>query len=235
MQLNPHDPSWPEHIAQVRHVAYQLRRRLPPHVEVEDLVQAGMIGLLDAFQKFDRSRRVQFRSYAQFRIWGAMIDSLRDLDWSPRELRRQARSIDATKQALGSRLGREPNDEETAKELGFALADYQHLLGEIAGLDVGVLQDRVSTMDPTDLAIDPADTPDRSCERSQMQRRLVAAMDRLPAREREVLSLYYRDELNMREIAQRMGVVESRISQIHSSAIAHLRVAMGSRLHTGRA
>src|SRR5277367_3304469 len=128
-----------EHLPIVRYIARRIHERLPQHVEMEELVSAGVLGLMDAFQKFDPAKKVQFRSYAQFRIRGAILDSLRTLDWSPRDLRRKGRAIEQAIRALTARIGRTPSEQEVAAELQMDLGDYQQLLGELKGLEIGTL------------------------------------------------------------------------------------------------
>src|SRR5579863_3401919 len=128
-----------EHLPIVRFLARRIHERLPQHVDIEDLVSAGVVGLMDAFAKFDPAKKVQFRSYAQFRIRGAILDSLRTLDWSPRELRRKGRAVEEAIRVLTSRLGRAPNEAEVAAEMELNLEEYQQLLGDLKGLEIGTL------------------------------------------------------------------------------------------------
>jgi RNA polymerase sigma factor for flagellar operon FliA len=126
-----------EHLPIVRFLARRIHERLPQHVDIEDLVSAGVVGLMDAFSKFDPAKKVQFRSYAQFRIRGAILDSLRTLDWSPRELRRKGRAVEEAIRVLTARLGRPPGEAEVAQEMGLGLEEYQQLLGDLKGLEIG--------------------------------------------------------------------------------------------------
>src|ERR1700739_1992742 len=128
-----------EHLPIVRFLARRIHERLPHHVDIEDLASAGVVGLMDAFSKFDPGKKVQFRSYAQFRIRGAILDSLRTLDWSPRELRRKGRAVEEAIRTLTARLGRPPSEGEIAAEMGLALKEYQRLLGDLRGLEIGTL------------------------------------------------------------------------------------------------
>ena len=219
-----------EHLPIVRYLARRIHERLPQHVDMEDLVSAGVVGLMDAFTKFDPQKKVQFRSYAQFRIRGAIIDSLRTLDWSPRELRRKARAVEEAIRVLTSRLGRAPGEAEIASELGLRLEEYQQLLGELKGLEIGTLHvERNEDSGEEELAYVPA-RPDEDplfrCLRGELEERLAEAIDHLPDRERLVMTLYYYEEMTMREIGLALGVVESRVSQVHASAVAHLRAAL---------
>ncbi len=216
-----------EHMPAVRWMARRIHERLPQHVDMEDLVSAGTVGLLDAFRKFDPAKKVQFRSYAQFRIRGAILDSLRTLDWSPRDLRRKGRAVEEAIRQLTARCGRSPSEPEVARELGLGLEEYQQLLGELKGLEIGTLHlERSEDSDEEELAYipnHPEDDPLFRCLRGEMKERLTAAIEQLPERERLVVTLYYFEEMTMKEIGLALGVVESRVSQIHSSAVVHLR------------
>jgi RNA polymerase sigma factor FliA len=221
-----------EQLPQVRYIARRIHARLPRHVSFEDLVHAGIVGLIDALNKFDGSKQVQFSSYARFRIRGAILDSLRDLDWSPRELRRKGRLVESTSARLAARLGRVPSENELAREMGIELHELQSLLAELDGLELGSLH--VESLrdgrdeDLTDrLSGDPEETPFSSCLRSEMKGLLQQAIGELPEKERQVLALYYYDELTMKEVGATLGVGESRVSQIHSLVMVRLR----ARLH----
>jgi len=219
-----------EHLPIVRYLARRIHERLPQQVDIEDLVSSGVLGLIDAFQKFDPGKKVQFRSYAQFRIRGAILDSLRTLDWSPRDLRRKGRAVEEAMRTLTSRLGHAPSELEVATELNLELSEYQLLLGELKGLEIGTLHaERSEDSGEEELAYipsNPEEDPLFRCLKGEMQERLVAAIDQLPERERLVMTLYYYEEMTMKEIGLTLGVVESRVSQIHASAVLHLRVAL---------
>lgn len=219
-----------EHLPVVRYLARRIHERLPHHVDVEDLVSAGVVGLMDAFVKFDPAKRVQFRSYAQFRIRGAILDSLRTLDWSPRELRRKGRAVEEAMRALTHRLGRPPGEGEIAAELGLGLEEYQRLLGELKGLEIGTLHaERNEESGEEELAYVPGrpeDDPLFRCLRGELEERLADAIADLPERERIVMTLYYYEEMTMKEIGLALGVVESRVSQIHSAAVLRLRAVL---------
>ncbi len=219
-----------EHLPVVRFLARRIHERLPQHVDMEDLVSAGVVGLMDAFAKFDPDKNVQFRSYAQFRIRGAILDSLRTLDWSPRELRRKGRAIEEAIRVLTARLGRPPGESDVAAEMGLNLEEYQQLLGELKGLEIGTLNvEHNEESGDEELAYIPGrpeDDPLFRCLRGEMEDRLTGAIANLPDRERLVMTLYYFEEMTMREIGLAMGVVESRVSQVHASAVVHLRSAL---------
>jgi RNA polymerase sigma factor for flagellar operon FliA len=219
-----------EHLPIVRFLARRIHERLPQHVDIEDLVSAGVVGLMDAFSKFDPAKKVQFRSYAQFRIRGAILDSLRTLDWSPRELRRKGRAVEEAIRLLTSRLGHAPGEGEVAREMGLDLEEYQQLLGDLKGLEIGTLHlERNEDSGEEELAYVPGrpeEDPLFCCLRGELEERLAVAIQNLPDRERLVMSLYYYEEMTMREIGLALGVVESRVSQVHASAVAHLRAAL---------
>ena len=219
-----------EHLPIVRFLARRIHERLPQHVDVEDLVSAGVVGLMDAFTKFDPDKKVQFRSYAQFRIRGAILDSLRTLDWSPRELRRKGRAVEEAMRSMTARLGRPANEVEVATEMGLGLKEYQQLLGELKGLEIGTLHvERNEDSGEEELAYVPGrpeEDPLFCCLRGELEEKLSEAIAHLPERERLVMTLYYYEELTMREIGLALGVVESRVSQVHASAVVHLRAAL---------
>ena len=219
-----------EHLPTVRYVARSIHERLPQHVEIDDLISAGIVGLIDAFSKFDKLKQVQFRSYAQFRIRGAILDSLRALDWSPRELRRRGRTLEEAIRALTVRLGRAPQEPEIAAEMRMTLAELQRLLGDLKGLEIGTLNlEHSEGSGEEELAYIPGapeDGPLFRCLRGEMKQRLADAIGELPEKERMVLTLYCYEELTMKEIGRAMGVGESRVSQIHSAAVVRLRTAL---------
>jgi RNA polymerase sigma factor for flagellar operon FliA len=220
-----------EHLPTVRYVARRIHERLPQHVELDDLVSAGIVGLIDAFQKFDHGKQVQFKSYAQFRIRGAILDSLRMLDWSPRELRRKGRAMEEAVRAVTQRVGRVPTEPEIAAEMKLELDEFQQLAGELKGLEIGSLHlERNEDAGDEELSYvpsSPQDDPLFCCLQGEMRQRLIDAIEELPEKERMVLTLYYYEELTMKEIGLTLGVVESRVSQIHTAAVARLRTVMG--------
>jgi RNA polymerase sigma factor FliA len=220
-----------DQLPQVRYIARRIHERLPRHVPFEDLVHAGVVGLIDALHKFDRAKHVQFGSYAKFRIRGAILDSLREMDWSPRDLRRKARRLEDAQNKLSSELGRYPTEPELAGELGIELRELQALLTEIDGLEVGSLQVRNRHDGKEEdlceyLPDDPQETPLLLCLRSEMKDLLTHAIAELPEKERQVLALYYFEELTMKEVGAVLGVGESRVSQIHSMAVVRLRARL---------
>lgn len=220
-----------EQMPQVKYIARRIHEHLPQHVPFEDLVHAGIVGLIDALNKFDTEKNVKFGSYAKFRIRGAILDSLREMDWSPRDLRRKSRQIDTVVQKLQLELGRAVSEPEIAKELGLSLRELHNLLNEIRGLEIGSLQcESAEDGQEKDLTENIAGPPGRDpltlCLAGEQKQRLEHAIARLPEREQQVLMLYYQQELTMREVGELMGVGESRVSQIHTLAVEHLRAAM---------
>ncbi len=220
-----------EQLPQVRYIARRIHERLPRHVPFEDLVHAGVVGLIDALSKFDQSKHVQFSSYAKFRIRGAILDSLRELDWSPRELRRKGRQVEEAYNQASARLGRTPSENDLAREMGLRLDELQALLAELDSLEIGSL--RVESYhngkeeDLADsVASKPEETPFFQCLRSEMKQLLTQAISELPEKEQRVLSLYYFEELTMKEVGAVLGIGESRVSQIHSLAMVRLRARL---------
>jgi len=220
----------------VKYIARRIHDRLPSQVPLDDLIHAGVVGLIDAVEKFDPRKNVQLRSYAKFRIRGAILDSLREMDWSPRHLRRQARRIEEVHRDLKFRLGRVATEPELAKELGMNLEDFQHLLGELRGLDLGSLQ--AESMDPQSeeeaVSYHPGGTdkdPFALCLRGEIRSHITTALEDLDEKQKQVVRRYYLEELTMKEVGAVLGVGESRVSQIHSAAIVRLRARLGGLLY----
>ena len=221
-----------EQLPQVKFIARRIHERLPQHVPFDDLLHAGIVGLIDAMHKYDATKNVRFASYAKFRIRGAILDSLRDMDWSPRDLRRKARRLETTMQRLQTELGRSATEPELAEAMGMTLEEFQHMLDEIRGLEVGSLQvESLEDGRETDLGENipgPADQDPLSLYMQGERRQILAdAIAQLPEREQQVLALYYQEELTMKEVGAVLGVGESRVSQIHSMAVARLRATLG--------
>jgi len=199
-------------------------------VPIEDLINAGILGLLDALHRYDPSTRVQLKSYAKFRIRGAILDSLRDGDWGPRLLRQKARHLECAEQRLRARLGRSSSEAELAVEMGMNLASFQELLGDLRGLNLDSLHGRArsdSDALPSEETIaHPGPDPFVECLDSEMKTLLATIIGELPPRERQILALYYQEELTLKEIGAVLGVGESRVSQIHSAVIIRLRARL---------
>jgi len=224
-----------EQMPQVRYIARHIHDRLPQHVPIEDLVHAGVLGLIDALTRYDEGRQVQFKTYAKFRIRGAILDSLRELDWSPRDLRRKARQIEIASAHLSHELGRSATEPEIAAELGLTLDAFQHLLAELEGLDLGSFHIESGDREQDDdlceyLPGNPEESPYFLTMKSELHQFLVRAIQELSEKEQQVLSLYYYEELTMKETGAVLGVGESRVSQIHSLALLRLRTRLQSQL-----
>jgi RNA polymerase sigma factor for flagellar operon FliA len=223
-----------ENLPEVRYIARRIHDRLPSHVPFDDLVHAGILGLIDAVDKFDPRKNVQLKSYARFRIRGAILDSLRQMDWSPRHLRRQARQIEQVNRELASELGRTPSEPEIAARLGVELSEFQRLLGELRGLDLGSLQGQSeNSLIEENIFIAATrldDDPFHLTLRTEMRAILAQAIDELDEKERQVLSLYYLEELTMKEVGAILNIGESRVSQIHTAALIRLRSRLQGRI-----
>jgi RNA polymerase sigma factor for flagellar operon FliA len=219
-----------EHMPLVRMVAYRILERLPQSVEFDDLVSAGVVGLMDAYNKFN-PKEVLFRSYAAVRIRGAILDSLRGMDWAPREIRRKAREMEEATQRLTQRMGRKPQQNEIAAEMGMAFASFQELRLTVKGLEIGSLQEPLkenSTEEQADtLEADPEENPLTQCMRGERATRLSAVVAELPEREQRVLQMYYVEEMTLKEIGLVLGLVESRVSQIRTAVLEVLRARLG--------
>jgi len=215
-----------EHLPQVRLIARRIQERLPENVSLEDLVSTGVVGLISAIDNFDPRFNVKLKTYAEYKIRGAILDSLRGLDWAPRQKRRKAKQIETAVSKAEQRLKRCPTEDEIAQELGVTLDEYHEWLVETRGLNIGSLE-CVSGENAGDLLRYIADGQDNSpsslLERAELERLLAAGIDRIPEIERTVLSLYFNEELTLREIAQVVNLHESRISQLKSQAILRLR------------
>jgi RNA polymerase sigma factor for flagellar operon FliA len=227
-----------EHAPLVKRLAHHMKAKLPPSVEVDDLVQAGMMGLLDAINRYEDNHGAQFETYAVLRIRGAMLDELRSSDWMPRSTRQNMRKVEAAMNELQQRLGRPPSESEVAKSLKMTLAEYQDLLSDGGGHQLVYYEDfRGDDDDGSFLdryAVDDED-PLRSLLDTDFRQAVIDAIDNLPPREKMLMGLYYEEELNLKEIGAVMGVSESRVSQLHTQAVARLRAALKEQLWTGPA
>ena len=216
-----------ESLALVKHVAHRVATRLPTNVEINDLVNAGVIGLLDAVDKFEPDRGVKFNTYAEVRIRGAILDSLRTLDWAPRSLRKRSRELERVYGELEQNLGRAATDEEVAQALGQNLEDFYGLIDELNGLTIGSFEGPGEHEEGENFINyypdDGSNDPHTLFESEELTRLMATAIDALPEKEKMVLSLYYYEELTMKEIGSVLGVNESRVSQLHSKATLRLR------------
>ena len=210
----------------VKRIAHHLAAKLPPSVQVDDLIQAGLIGLLDAIGHYDATQGAQFETYASQRIRGAMLDELREADWAPRSSRKSMRTIEAAISKLEQQLGRSPGEQELARELHVPLEAYQQMLLDARGHQLVHYEDYRSEGEDDFFerhAADERPGPLGQIEDGAFRAALVEAIKDLPEREQLMMSLYYEEELNLKEIGAVLGVTESRVSQLHSQAVARLR------------
>lgn len=215
----------------VRRLAHHMMAKLPANVQVDDLIQVGMIGLSEALVRYEAAQGVQFETFATQRIRGAMLDELRDNDWMSRGSRKSQKDIEQALRRLEHRLGRSPLESEIAAELGMSLADYQTLLSKVRGTQLVYLEDMGRGSEDEDSFLDHhvADTevdPMNMLGNQRLRQALVAAITTLPEREQLIMSMYYEQDMNLKEIAAVLGVTESRICQLHSQSIARLRAKM---------
>lgn len=215
------------HADLVRRIAHHLAARLPPSVEVDDLVQAGMLGLIEASRNYDPEQGASFETYASIRIRGAMIDEIRRGDWTPRSVHRRAREAAEVTRAIEQRTGRAATAQQVAGALNMSPEEYNRLLEDAACGQVLSLESHIEDNGEPRLAVRGGPTPQRELEQGQFQAALGEAIGLLPEREQLVLSLYYEQELNLREIGAVLGVSESRVCQIHGQAMLRLRGRLG--------
>jgi RNA polymerase sigma factor for flagellar operon FliA len=222
-----------EHLPQIKYIAQRISIKLPSHVELNDLVSAGIIGLLDAIEKFDPNRGVKFKTYAELRIKGAILDSLRNLDWAPRSLRKKSKDLERVYRDLEQRLGRPATEKEVCEAMEITLEEFYELVDQIKGLNLGSFQELSGQDDDKNgepLVKYVPDAPHLDpffvFHKSEIQGILSTAVDTLPKKERLVVSLYYFDELTMKEIGKVLGVNESRVSQLHTKAMLRLRTKL---------
>src|SRR5882724_8747054 len=219
-------------LSQVYYLARRIHERLPQHVPLEDLVHAGVLGLIEAVRKYNPNKNASLKSFASFRIRGAILDSLRALDWGSRPLRKKGRNIAESLAKLANKLGRQPTEDELAADLDLEVAELHKLLRQLDGLHivgqmVGSRFDDSETQDLIESApADESTNPFEICLRSERSDYLTQAVKTLSEKEQMVVSLYYREELTMKEVAAAMGLAESRVSQIHSLAITKLHTAI---------
>lgn len=218
-----------ENLPQVRLIARRIADRLPDHVNVEDLVSSGTLGLIAAIDRYDGTQGVKLRTYAEYKIRGAILDSLRELDWVPRRQRRRARALRAAESAAEQRSLGKASASDVAAELGISLQQCQQWMSDLRNLSFASLDtvsvDAEGQDIPRQIAA-PDELPYRALERTQLQALLTRALNRMPQTERTVLNLYYHENLTLREIARVIGVHESRVSQLKIQALARLRVVV---------
>jgi len=222
-----HDQMIIEHAPLVKRIVYHMITRLPPSVPVDDLIQAGMIGLIEATRNYDPSQGASFDTYAGIRIRGAIVDEIRKNDWAPRSVYKKSRAISAAVKKIENEYGRDARDYEIAKELDISIDEYHHLLLDASGYRVTSFNE-VSSQDEAmiDSIVGNTSTPFEGVQHGKFRKELANCISCLPERERLVMALYYDEELNLREIGEVLGVTESRVSQIHSQAIIRLRARM---------
>jgi RNA polymerase sigma factor FliA len=227
------------HIPLVKRLAHHMKAKLPPSVEVDDLVQAGMIGLLDAINRYEETHGAQFETYAVLRIRGAMLDELRTSDWLPRSMRQNMRKIETAMSTLQQRLGHPPTESEVAKLLKVSLAEYQDMLSDGGGHQLLYYEDFHDAEGSDGFldrhCIDEGGDPLRALLETDFRQSVINAIEALPPREKILMGLYYEEELNLKEIGAVMGVSESRVSQLHTQAVARLRASLREPAWTGPA
>lgn len=217
----------------IKYIASRIAMRLPPHIDIHDLINAGVIGLIDAMEKFDASKNIKFKTYAEFRIRGAMLDELRSMDWVPRSIRQKARKIEEAYNRLEAGLGRPATDEEVAVELAVDIDGFYRLLSETASVsllsldDLGEDNQDASKRNLLEYIMqDEKDWPTHKIGLGEVRDMVAKAIQSLPEKERMVISLYYYDELTMKEIGHVLKFTESRVSQIHTKSVLRLRSKM---------
>lgn len=228
-----------QHAILVKKLAYQLKAKLPPSVELDDLIQAGMMGLLDAVNRYEDTHGAQFETYAAQRIRGAMLDELRSSDWLPRSIRKNMRDVENAISQLEQQLGQPPTENDVAKKLNMSLAEYHEMLGDCSGHQLIYYED-FHEADSGEHFLDRFQTdhdndPIKGLLIGDFKDALIGAIDSLPEREKILLGLYYEQELNLKEIGAVMNVSESRVCQLHSQAVARLRANLREKSWTGAA
>lgn len=225
------------HVALVKALAQRLAQRLPSQVELTELMSVGVLGLVEAANRYQPSLGVPFDAFARRRIHGAMLDALRDVDWAPRSLRRLRREVDAALARLRHELGREPHEHEVASAMNLSPAQYDRALEDLRGLEIATVRQLDAPGDEGeslfDVVIDPGEGAVAQLERKELREHLARALGGLPERERQILALSYEEELTLAEIGQVLGVSESRVCQLRSLAISRLRTALRESLQTG--
>ncbi len=228
-----------DHLPLVKAIAVRVHESLPVHVDLDDLIHAGILGLFDAATKYDPEKQVVFQSYAKHRIRGAILDSLRQLDWASRDLRKRQKQLDAATRDLSAKLGRAPTELEVAEALGVDVERWRQMLMELRTVGLVTASSRPPQYEdgpPPEFPAPPDSRPDQMCHHEELREALTNAMQCLPERYQKVVFLYYTNELTMKEIGDILGVNESRVSQIHKSALSKMAVALHSAgIHSAQA
>ena len=227
-----------QELPRVRYIAKRIHARLPRSVALEDLIHTGVLGLIEAVNHYDPGKHIDLGAYAKHRIRGAILDSLRDLDWGPRLLRKKGRDLDQTRERLQARLGRACEETELATEAGISLEDLRDLQEKLLRLDLAALHEQqMDEKSGNSIEKQPASgnlDPFAICAQGELQGLLRQAIGELPGRERQVLALYYYEELTMKEVGVVLGVGEARVSQLHSAALGRLRSLLRDAMKNGR-
>lgn len=238
-QISRRDELITEHLHLVTAIAAHMQRSIPVHTELDDLVHAGTMGLFDAASKYRADKEVVFPTYAKHRIRGAIIDSLRQQDWASRDLRKRYKQMEALTAELTTKLGRTPTEAEVASAMGLNLRRWQSLMVDFRSLSAAACQNHVHEGDEQlapEIPATPADAPDRLFARAELRAKLGQAMSVLPEKYQQVVRMYYENELTMKEIGSRLGVNESRVSQIHKGALERMQAALTtSGIHSAAA
>lgn len=216
----------------IKYIAIRIAKRLPPHIELDDLISSGVLGFIDAIEKFNPDRGAQFKTYAEFRIRGAIMDELRALDWVPRSVRQKANLLAETYRKLEHKLGRSAADDEVAQVMGVSMKEFHDIVNYSSNMPILSLDDLgISTKEESKSLLDciagTKDTnPQTQIRLNELKKIIANAIDSLPEKERLMVSLYYYEELTMKEIGEVLGITESRVSQIHSKAVLKLKIKL---------
>jgi RNA polymerase sigma factor for flagellar operon FliA len=211
-----------DHLPLVKAIAIRVHENLPVHVDLDDLIHAGVLGLFDAVEKYDDGKNVAFHAYAKHRIKGAILDSLRELDWASRDLRRRQKQVEAVTRDLSSKLGRSPQESEVAEQLGLGMERWRRMQIELRTIGLVSTTPAGENERTQEFAATDDYQPDRMCERRQLHSKLAQAIGTLPERYQKVVHLYYTNDLTMKQIGEMLGVNESRVSQIHKTALKRM-------------
>jgi RNA polymerase sigma factor for flagellar operon FliA len=222
-----------EHAPLVKYIAHRIAMRLPPQIDIDDLINSGVLGLMDAIEKFDPSKEVKFKTYAEIRIKGAILDELRAMDWIPRSIRKVINRLVDAYHELEQQLGRPAKDEEIAEQLGLKMDEFYQLLKQSAGVPLVSLDGLVDHEEKKRSVLSCLEDPKSAnafgiLGLNEMKDVIAKAIDDLPKKEKQVVSLYYYDELTMKEIGKVLNLTESRVSQIHTKAVLRLKVRINN-------